>query len=144
MVSNFRWGIIAKACYGFHECDKTNLRTLFTELYKTIKGLNSNVMTDLFLLWLSNRTVLENNEMHVIISEFNQVSSGKKSLRMFSSKLWNSWQYDIESPQNFDSFKEPFKITISAAMVNTVSVMFVIAATIPFLYVDILFQLKLL
>lgn len=92
MISNFRRGIIAKACYVFHECDKTNLRALFTELYKTIKELNSNLMTDFFLLWLSNRTVLENNEEKIFSKKIHSLHLSSQWIIF----LWRRWKVEID------------------------------------------------
>ena len=45
----------------------------------------------------------------MIIPEFNQVSYGKKSLRTFGPKLWNSLPYHIKSSENLESFKRTIK-----------------------------------
>ena len=66
------------------------LRALCVELYKTINKLKPNFMGDPFKLGLSSRPVREKYKMNMIIPEFNQVYYGKKSLKTFSPKLWNS------------------------------------------------------
>ena len=43
------------------------------------------------------------------IPEFNQVSYGKKNLRTFGPKLWNSLPHHIKSPENLESFKRQIK-----------------------------------
>ena len=47
----------------------------------------------------------------MIIPEFNQISYGKKSLRIFDLKLWNSLPYHIKSSENLESFKRTIKLT---------------------------------
>ena len=66
-------------------------------------------MRDLFKLRFTNRPVREKYKMNMIIPEFNQVSCGKKSLRTFGPKLWNSLPYHIKSSENLESFKRTIK-----------------------------------
>ena len=61
-------------------------------------------MRDLFKSRFTNRPVREKYKINMIIPEFNQVSYGKKSLRIFGPKLWNSLLYHIKS-ENLESFK---------------------------------------
>ena len=75
------------------------LRALCVELYKTINKLNPNFMRDIIKLRLTNRLVREKYKMNMVILEFNLVSYGKKSLRAFGPKLWNSLPYHIKSSQ---------------------------------------------
>ena len=76
---------------------------------KTINKLNPDFMRDLFKLRFTNRPVREKYKMNMIIPEFNQVSYGKKSLRTFGPKLWNSLPYHIKSSENLESFKRTIK-----------------------------------
>ena len=85
------------------------LRALCVELYKTINKLNPEFMRDLFKLRWTNRPVREKYKMNMIIPEFNQVSYGKKSLRTFGPKLWNSLPYHVKSSENLESFKRTIK-----------------------------------
>ena len=87
------------------------LRAFCIELYKTINKLNPNFRRDLFRLLLTNRPVHEKYRMNMIIPEFNQISYGKKSLRIFDLKLWNSLPYHIKSSENLESFKRTIKLT---------------------------------
>ena len=57
-------------------------------------------MRYLFKLRLTKRSAREKYKMNMIIPEFNQVSYGKKSLRTFNPKLWNSLPYHIKSSEN--------------------------------------------
>ena len=81
------------------------LRPPFIELYKTINKLNPGFMREPFKLRFTNRPVREKYKMNMIIPDFNQVSYGKKSLRTFAPKLWNSLPYHIKSSENLESFK---------------------------------------
>ena len=64
--------------------------------------------------------------MSMIIPEFNQVSYGKKSLRTFGPKLWNSLPGHIKSSENLKSFKRTIK---DVGIENVASVRFVIAVS---------------
>ena len=66
-------------------------------------------MRDLFKLRFTDRSVPEKYKMNMIIPEFNQVTYGKKSLRTFGLKLWNSLLYHIKSSENLESFKRTIK-----------------------------------
>ena len=101
-------GIIIKIFYFFEECQEIN-RAICVELYKTINKLNTNFMRDLFKLRFTDRTVREKHKVNMIIPEFNQVAYGKKCLRTFGAKLWNSLPYYIKSSENIESFKRTIK-----------------------------------
>ena len=62
-------------------------------------------MRDLFKSQLTNRTVREKYKVNMV----NQISYGKKSLRIFGPKLWNSLSYHIKSSENLESFKRIIK-----------------------------------
>ena len=85
------------------------LKALCDELYKIINKLKSDFMRDLFKLRFTNRPVREKYKMNMIIPEFNQVFYGRKSLRTFDPKLWNSLPYHIKSSENLESFKITIK-----------------------------------
>ena len=85
------------------------LRAICVELYKTINKVNPNFMRDLFKLRLTSGPALEKYKMNMIIPEFNQISYGKKSLKTFYPKLWNSLPYLIKSFENLESFKKTIK-----------------------------------
>ena len=85
------------------------LRAPCVDLYKNINKLNPNFMRDLFKLQFTNMPVREKYKMNMIVLEFNQVSSGKKNLRTFGPKLWNSIPYHVKSSENLESFKRTMK-----------------------------------
>ena len=47
----------------------------------------------------------EKCRLNLIITSYNQVSFGKKILRIFGLKIWNSLPYHIKSLKNLESFK---------------------------------------
>ena len=73
------------------------LRALYVKFYETINKLNPNFIRDAFKLRVTDKTVREKHKMKMITPEFTQVSYGKKSLRTFGPKLWNSLPYHIKS-----------------------------------------------
>ena len=85
------------------------LGVLCIELHKNVNKLNPNFMKYLFKLRLTNNPVREKYRMNLIITGFNQVSYGKKSLIIFSPKIWNSLSYHIKPSENLESFKRKNK-----------------------------------
>ena len=79
------------------------------EFHKTINKLNLNFERDLCKLRFTNRPVTEKYKMSMIIPEFNQVSFGKKRLKIFGHKLWISLPYHIKSSENAESLKSIIK-----------------------------------
>ena len=79
------------------------LRFLCVEIYKTI-NLNPSFMKQIFKLREANRSVCENYRLTLNIPNYNQVTFGKKSLRIFGLKIWNSSPYHIKSSKNLESF----------------------------------------
>ena len=85
------------------------LNVLCVELYKTINKLNPNFMRDFFKLRFTNRTVREKYKINMIIPSVARFLIGKKSLRTFGPKLWNSLPYHIKYSENLESFKRTIK-----------------------------------
>ena len=93
--------------------DKTNrstmnvkrIRFLCVEIYKTINNLNPSFMKQIFELRETNRNVREKYRLNLNIPNYNQVTFGKKSLRIFGPKIWNSLPYHIKSSKNLETFK---------------------------------------
>ena len=73
------------------------LRLLCVEIYKTINNLNPSFMKQIFELRETNRSVREKYQLNLNIPNYNQVTFGKKSLRIFGPKIWNSLPYPIKS-----------------------------------------------
>ena len=70
---------------------------LWVEIYKTINNLNPSFMKQIFELRETNRNVREKYRLNLNIPNYNQVTFGKKSLRIFGPKIWNSLPYYIKS-----------------------------------------------
>ena len=66
------------------------LRFLCVEIYKTINNLNPSFMKQIFEFRETNRNVREKYRLNLNIPNYNQVTFGKKSLRIFGPKIWNS------------------------------------------------------
>ena len=72
-------------------------------------NLNSSFMKQIFELRETNRNVRKKYRLNLNIPNYNQVTLGKKSLRIFGPKIWNSLQYHIKSSKNFETFKTVIK-----------------------------------
>ena len=80
-------------------------RFLCVGYYKTINNLNPTFMKQIFELKETNRNVREKYRLNLNIPNYNQVTFGKKSLRLFGPKIWNSLTYHIKSSKNLETFK---------------------------------------
>ena len=85
------------------------LRFLCVEIYKTINNLNPSFMKQIFELRETNRNVREKYRLNLNIPNYNQVTFGEKSLRIFGPKIWNSLPYRIKSSKNLGTFKTVIK-----------------------------------
>ena len=81
------------------------LRILCTEIRKAINNVNPEFMGDVFSLRQSTRLIQEKYMLNLNMSVHNQVTFGRKSLRVFGPKVWNSLPYPIKSSENLESFK---------------------------------------
>ena len=70
------------------------LRFLCVEIYKTINNLNPSFMKQIFELRETNRNVRQKYRLNLNIPNYNQVTFGKKSLRIFGPKIWNRLPLD--------------------------------------------------
>ena len=66
-------------------------------------------MRQIFELRETNRNVREKYRLNLNIPIYNQVTFGKKSLRRFRSKIWNSLPYHIKSSKDLETFKTVMK-----------------------------------
>ena len=81
------------------------LRFLCVEIYKTINNLNLSFKKQIFELRETNKNVREKYRLNLNIRNYNQVTFGKKSLRIFGPKISNSLPYHIKSSKNLETFK---------------------------------------
>ena len=63
------------------------LRFLCVETYKTINNLNPSFMKHIFELRETNRNAHEKYRLNLYIPNYNQVTFGKKSVRIFGPKI---------------------------------------------------------
>ena len=80
-------------------------RFLCAEIYKTINNLNPSFMEQIFELRETNRSVREKHRLNLNIPYYNLVTFGKKTLRIFGPRIWNSLPYHILFSKNLELFK---------------------------------------
>ena len=89
------------------------LRFLCVKIYKTTNNLNPSFvygfMKQIFELRETNRSVREKYRLNLNSPNYNQVTFGKKSLRIFGLKIWKSLPYHIKSSKNLEFFKTAIK-----------------------------------
>ena len=66
------------------------LHFLCVEFCKTINNLNPSFMKQIFESRGTNRSVREKYQLNLNMANYSQVTFGKKSLRIFGPKIWNS------------------------------------------------------
>ena len=85
------------------------LRHLCAEIYRTVYGLNSSYMKNVFkksgTLW-SKRMQHQNN---FSVLRLNYYEFGTKSLASFGPKIWHSLAVNIKSVEMFKVFKKIIK-----------------------------------
>ena len=64
---------------------------LCLEFQKIVNNLNPSFMKQIFELRESNRSAREKYQLNLNIRSYNQTAFGKKSLRIFGPKVWNSF-----------------------------------------------------
>ena len=94
---------------GISEMNVKRLRILCIEIYKTINHLNPSFMKEIFSLRETKRPVREKYKLNLNTPDYNQISFGRKSLKVFGPKIWNNLPYHIKSAENLESFKTMIK-----------------------------------
>ena len=79
------------------------------EIYKTIINLNPSFMKQIFELRETNRNICEKYRLNLNIPNYDRVTFGEKSLRIFGPKIWNNLPYHIKSSKNLETFKTVIK-----------------------------------
>ena len=100
-------GLLEKA--GKVKMNVYRLRNLCVEIYKTIKKLNPEFMNDIFKVRGNKRVVREQYKLNLETPEWNQVTFGAKSLKVYGSKVWNSLPSHIKTSENLIKFKSLMK-----------------------------------
>ena len=81
------------------------LRNLCVEIYKTINKLNPEI----FKIKENKRVVREQFKLNLETPEWNQVTFGAKSLKVYGSKVWKSLPSHIKTSENLIHFKSLMK-----------------------------------
>ena len=79
------------------------LRKLAVEVHKTVNGLNPSYMNNIFSAKNCQTSRFANN---LKTTKFNQITYGRKSLRVLGQILWNSLPNTIKSEKNINKFKK--------------------------------------
>ena len=85
------------------------LRNLCVEIFKTINKLNPEFMNNIFKVKENKRLVREQYKLNLETPEWNQVTFGAKSLKVYGSKVWNSLPFHIKTSENLVQFKSLMK-----------------------------------
>ena len=88
-------GLLEKA--GKVKMNVYRLRNLCVEIYKTINKLNPEFMNNIFKVKENKRLVREQYKLNLETPEWNQVTFGAKSLKVYGSKVWNSLPSHIKN-----------------------------------------------
>ena len=88
-------GLLEKA--GKVKMNVYRLRNLCVEIYKTINKLNPEFMNNIFKVKENKRVVREQYKLNLETPEWNQVTFGAKSLKVYGSKVWNSLPSHIKN-----------------------------------------------
>ena len=81
------------------------LRTLCTEIQKTINNLNPDLMRELFSFKETNRLAPEKYMLNQNIPVHNQDTFRGKGLKVFGPKVRNSFPYHKKPSENLESFE---------------------------------------
>ncbi len=79
------------------------LRTIVTEVYKTINGMSPESLQDLFVIKANVHDLSDNNKMKLY--KFNTMTYGKYSIKYVAGILWNSINVDIKNTENVNVVK---------------------------------------
>ena len=99
-------GLLEKA--GKVKMNAYKLRNLCVEIYKTINKLNPESMNN-SKVKEKKRVVREQYKLRLETPEWNQVTFGAKSLKVYGSKVWNSLPTHSKTSENLIEFKSLMK-----------------------------------
>ena len=85
------------------------IRSLCTEICKSINEINAMDMNEIFKLRKTSRVVHSNYKLNLDVPTINRISFGDKNLRYYGSKIWNSLPFHIKSSDNLEVFKKIIK-----------------------------------
>ena len=81
------------------------LKNLYAEIYKTINKLHPEFMDNILQGKENKRLVSEQYKLNLETSEWNQVTFGAKSLKVYRPKVWNNLSFHIKTSENLNQFK---------------------------------------
>ena len=85
------------------------MRILCVEIYKTINKLNSEFLNNIFKVKENKGLVREQCKLNLETPEWNQVTFGVKSLKVYEPKVRNSLPFHIKTSENLIQFKSLIK-----------------------------------
>ena len=85
------------------------LRSLCTEIYRSINNINPLYVNKIFKFRETSRAVRSNYKLNLDVPAINEVSFADKSLRNYGPKIWNSLPFHIKSSENLEAFKNIIK-----------------------------------
>ena len=100
-------GLLEKS--GKVKMSVNTLRNLCVEVYKTINKLNPEFMNNIFKVKENKRLVREQYKLNLETPEWNQVTFGVKSLKVYGLKVWNSLPFHIKTSENLVQSKSLMK-----------------------------------
>ena len=85
------------------------MRFLYTEIYKTLNGLNPSYMNEIFVKSSSRYSSRGPHDFMVPRVLVNQTKFGLKSIQYEGAKLWNHLPNSIKSAENLEIFENLIK-----------------------------------
>ena len=82
-----------------------SLRTLATEIFKTLNDIKPNYMKEVF--YLSPHEI--HKKYDLLVHSHNTTKYGNHSLRFLGPHIWNSIPEEIKKPSSLNSFKNCIK-----------------------------------
>ena len=86
----------------------SRLKTLCIEIYKSINRINPTYMPNIFVK--SRNRISPRHPNNLQIPQVNQISFGKKCLRMVGPQIWNELPEKIQSTESLENFKKIIKL----------------------------------
>ncbi|XP_057296307.1 uncharacterized protein LOC130625272 [Hydractinia symbiolongicarpus] len=94
---------------GKYQMSVYRLKTLCTEIYKTMHELNPTYIKDIFKFHGSGRPVRSQNVNNLTVPNIDTVSFGTKSLSSLGPKIWNKLPNHLKSSESLSTFKNAIK-----------------------------------
>lgn len=85
------------------------LKTLCTEIYKSLHSLNSSYIHDIFDFQQSERSVRSQNVNNLKVPRMNTRSFGTKSLTSLGPNIWNKLPNHMKTAESLNIFKKMIK-----------------------------------